>query len=330
MTTTSTTAPIRNGVDTAQVYGTLDVLKAQPAAARFEFRVRNRWIDGTHSRSTIHGFWGAGGEDTSRAEPFIVDASEPPVLFGHNEAPNPAEYLLHALAGCLTLTIVNVAAARKVELHEVTSTLTGVLDARGATGVDESYRNGFERIDVVVLDPRRRVAREAPGDRRAGQARSVVYDMVTNGVPGRRDRRRGLRPAMELTARTPAGADLVALAEWLADDFATRAADHDRDGTLSAREPPRPARHRLPRRARPGRARRARRELRPRPRRRLGPPGPGRRVGRDRGQHAPRRRDGARAPAAGRRRGRQRAARGGVRRVAGGHRPRAARDRRRA
>jgi uncharacterized OsmC-like protein len=148
MTITTSPSPIRNGIDTAQVYGTLDVLKTQPEVARFEFRVSNRWIDGTHSRSTIQGFWGAGAEDVSRTEPFIVDASEPPVLFGHNEAPNPAEYLLHALAGCLTLTIVNVAAARKVELHEVSSTLTGVLDARGPAGVDDSYRNGFERIDV--------------------------------------------------------------------------------------------------------------------------------------------------------------------------------------
>src|SRR3954465_13900123 len=110
MTITPPTHPIRNGVDTNVVYATLDALKAQPEAARFEFRVRNRWIDGTHSRSSIHGFWGAGAEDASRTQPFIVDASEPPILFGHNEAPNPAEYLLHALAGCLTLTIVNVAA----------------------------------------------------------------------------------------------------------------------------------------------------------------------------------------------------------------------------
>jgi len=183
MTTITSTAPIRNGVDTAQVYGTLDVLKAQPEAARFEFRVRNRWIDGTHSRSTIQGFWGAGAEDVSRSEPFVVDASEPPVLFGHNEAPNPAEYLLHALAGCLTLTIVNVAAARKVELYEVSSTLTGVLDARGAVGIDESYRNGFERIDVAFTirgDASPEKLREIV---ERAQSRSVVYDMVTNGVP---------------------------------------------------------------------------------------------------------------------------------------------------
>jgi len=183
MTTITSSTPIRNGIDTAQVYGTLDVLRAQPEAARFEFRVRNRWIDGTHSRSTIHGFWGAGAEDVSRAEPFIVDAGEPPVLFGHNEAPNPAEYLLHALAGCLTLTIVNVAAARKVDLHEVSSSLTGVLDARGATGLDDSYRNGFDGIDVTFTikgDASPEKLREVV-DR--AMARSVVYDMITNGVP---------------------------------------------------------------------------------------------------------------------------------------------------
>ncbi len=183
MTTTTSSTPIRNGIDTAQVYGTLDALRAQPEAARFEFRVRNNWIDGTHSRSTIHGFRGAGAEDVSRAEPFVVDASEPPVLFGQNEAPNPAEYLLHALAGCLTLTLVNVAAARKINLHEVSSSLTGVLDARGATGLDDSYRNGFEGIDVAFTikgDATPEKLREIV-DR--ALSRSVVYDMITNGVP---------------------------------------------------------------------------------------------------------------------------------------------------
>jgi uncharacterized OsmC-like protein len=180
---TITTAPIRNGVDTAQVYGTLDALKDQPELARFEFRATNRWITGPHSRTTIHGFWGAGQEDTSREVPFEVDASEPPVLFGHNEAPNPAEFVLHALAGCLTLTIVNVAAARKVTLTEVSSTLEGVLDARGATGLDESYRNGFEHIRVSFS-----IKGDAPREKleeivERAKARSVVYDIVSNPVP---------------------------------------------------------------------------------------------------------------------------------------------------
>jgi uncharacterized OsmC-like protein len=181
--TTITTPPVRNGIDTAQVYGTLDAVKADPSLARFEFRVRNRWIDGPHSRSVIQGFWGAGQEDATRETPFEVDASEPPVLFGGNEAPNPAEYLLHALAGCMTLTIVNVAAARKVALTEVSSTIVGVLDARGATGLDDGYRNGFEQIRATYS-----IKGDAPDEKlqeivERAQARSVVYDMVSNGVP---------------------------------------------------------------------------------------------------------------------------------------------------
>jgi len=177
------TTLIRNGVDTEQVYGTLDALKAQPELARFVFRASNRWINGPHSRTTIQGFWGAGQEDGSRDEPFEVDASEPPILFGHNEAPNPAEFILHALAGCLTLTIVNVAAARKVELTEVTSTLEGVLDARGATGIDDTYRNGFERVNVGFT-----LKGDAPAEKlleivERAKARSVVYDIVSNPVP---------------------------------------------------------------------------------------------------------------------------------------------------
>jgi uncharacterized OsmC-like protein len=179
---TTTIAPIRNGIDTAQVYGTLDALKSDPALARFEFRATNRWINGPHSRSTIHGFWGAGQEDTTREVPFVLDASEPPVLFGNNEAPNPAEILLHALAGCLTLTIVNVAAARKVTLTEVSSTLVGVLDARGATGIDDSYRNGFDHVRVAFS-----VKGDAPREKleeivERAKARSVVYDIVSNPV----------------------------------------------------------------------------------------------------------------------------------------------------
>ena len=180
MTATITT---RNGIDVAQIYGTLDAIGADPSLARFEFRVANRWISGTHSRSTIQGFHGAGQEDASRESPFVVDASEPPVLLGHNEAPNPAELLMHALAGCLTLTIVNVAAARKVTLTEVSSRLEGELDARGALGLDDAIRNGFQRLSIAFT-----VRGEASPEKlheivERAKARSVVYDIVSNGVP---------------------------------------------------------------------------------------------------------------------------------------------------
>ncbi|HEX4187752.1 MAG TPA: OsmC family protein [Solirubrobacteraceae bacterium] len=173
----------RNGVDVAKLYGTLDAIKAQPEIARFQFRASNRWIDGAHNRSTIRDFYAACQEDTSRAQAFDLDAGEPAILIGEDTGPNPAEYLLHALAACLTTSIVYVAAARKVELASVESTLTGDMDVRGALGVDDEPRNGFERISVSF-----RVTGDAPDDKlrevvERAKARSAVYDMVTNGVP---------------------------------------------------------------------------------------------------------------------------------------------------
>ena len=178
-----TTDTIRNGVDTAQMFGTLDAIKAQPLLAKFQFRARNRWIDGAHNRSTIRDFYGASQEDSSRTAEFVLDAGEPAILLGTDTGPNPAEYLLHALAACLTTSIVYVAAARKVELTSVESTLTGVMDVRGALGVDDEPRNGFERIGVSF-----RVAGNAPVEKlrevvERARKRSAVYDMVTNGVP---------------------------------------------------------------------------------------------------------------------------------------------------
>src|SRR4051794_33987353 len=177
------TGTIRNGVDTEKMFATLDLLKAQPELASFQFRASNRWIDGAHNRSTIKPFFGAGDEDSTRSQEFVLDAGEPAILLGADTGPNPAEYLLHALAACLTTSIVYVAAARKVELTSVESRLVGDMDVRGALGVDPEPRNGFERIGVSF-----RVAGNAPDEKlrdivERARKRSAVYDMVTNGVP---------------------------------------------------------------------------------------------------------------------------------------------------
>ena len=174
---------VRNGVDTEQMFGTLDAIKAQPELATFRFRAANHWIGGAHNRSTIKDFYGACQEDSSRAVAFELDAGEPAVLLGHDTGPNPVEYLLHSLAACLTTSIAYVAAARGVRLTAVESTLEGELDARGAFGLDDDYRNGFERIGVSF-----RVEGEASEEKlrelvERATRRSAVYDMVTNGVP---------------------------------------------------------------------------------------------------------------------------------------------------
>jgi uncharacterized OsmC-like protein len=177
------TGTIRNGVNTETMFATLDLINAQPELAQFQFRAQNRWIDGAHNRSTIKSFYAASGEDTSRSEEFQLDAGEPAILLGSDTGPNPAEYLLHALAACLTTSLVYVAAARGVHLTEVESTLEGDMDVRGALGLDDDYRNGFTQIRATF-----RVAGDAPEEKlrevvERAQARSAVFDMVSNGVP---------------------------------------------------------------------------------------------------------------------------------------------------
>jgi uncharacterized OsmC-like protein len=183
-TFTKDTATVRNGVDTDTMFATLDAIAAQPEIARFQFRASNRWLSGAHNRSTIREFYAACGEDTSRTTAFTLDAGEPAILLGTDTGPNPAEYLLHALAACVTTSLVYSAAARGVRLTSVESTVEGDLDVQGALGINpEDHRNGFERIRMSI-----RIAGDAPAEKlrqvvQRGTDRSVVFDSVAHGVP---------------------------------------------------------------------------------------------------------------------------------------------------
>jgi len=180
---TAISQQLRNGVDPAQMYGTLDAIKADPSLGRFQFRVANEWKGGSHNRSTIRSFYGAGSEDSSRTAEFTIDAGEPGILLGHDEGANPAEALLHALAGCLTTSLVYVAAARKVPLTRVESRLEGDMDVRGCLGISDEVRNGFSGIRVTFS-----IEGDAPEEKlrevlERAKARSAVFDMVSHGVP---------------------------------------------------------------------------------------------------------------------------------------------------
>src|SRR5213082_1300971 len=145
---TTMTEAVRNGVNTRVLFATLDAIKQQPELAKFQFRATNVWLGGAHNRSTIKDFYGAGQEDTSRQGEFVLDAGEPAVLVGTDTGPNPAEALLHALAACLTTSLVYVAAARGVQLTRVESSIEGDMDLRGALGLSDEVRNGFDAIRV--------------------------------------------------------------------------------------------------------------------------------------------------------------------------------------
>lgn len=183
MSTTAAAPTVRNGVHTSNLFATLDAITVNPEIARFRFRTANTWTGGAHNRNHVQAFYAAGGEDTSREVPFVIDAGEPPILIGANEGPNPAEILLSALASCLTTSIVYVAAARKVTLTHVSSTLEGDMDVRGALGLSDEVRNGFQRIRATFT-----IRGEASAERlreivERGRARSAVYDVVARSVP---------------------------------------------------------------------------------------------------------------------------------------------------
>jgi uncharacterized OsmC-like protein len=137
-----------NGLDIEQMSQTVRALKNDPALAQFQFRARNQWINGGENRSTIKDFYGAGSEDTSRSEAFIFTNGEPPVLLGRNEGANPVEYLLHALAGCVTTTTVLHAAARGITLRRLSTELTGNINLQGLLALDDSVPAGYESIRI--------------------------------------------------------------------------------------------------------------------------------------------------------------------------------------
>jgi uncharacterized OsmC-like protein len=178
----STTQIRTNGVDTDTLFATLDAVRLQPALARFQFRASTRWLSGTHNRTTIGGFYGAGAEQT-REQEFTIDADHPIVLVGEDHAPTPAEHLLQALGACLMSGLANIAAARGIELGEVTAELEGDIDLLGIFGIDDEVRNGFQEIRVTF-----HVAGDADAEQLArlveqARRRSAVYDVLTHGVP---------------------------------------------------------------------------------------------------------------------------------------------------
>jgi uncharacterized OsmC-like protein len=148
-TATAQTTTKINGLDARKLVETVDALKANPTLAQFEFRARNQWISGGENRSTIKEFYGAGGEDESRREPFTFTNGEPPVLLGANEGANPVEFLLHALAGCVTTTTVLHAAARGIEIESLTTRLVGNIDLQGLLALDD-VPAGYRQIRIEM------------------------------------------------------------------------------------------------------------------------------------------------------------------------------------
>lgn len=173
----------RNGVNTPVLFATIGAVKNQPELAQFKFRATNRWISGTHSRSTMQPFFGAGTTHNHASE-MSFDGDHPAVLTGADQGPTPVEFILHALASCLTAGIANIAAARGVTLTEVSSTVEGDIDLLGVLGLSGgTVRNGYRQITArfhIEGDADQETLRAIVEQSRR---RSAVYDALTQPTP---------------------------------------------------------------------------------------------------------------------------------------------------
>ena len=171
-----------NGVDVDRLFGTIDAIKKTPAIAKFKFRIRNQWIDCGHNRSEIRDFYGA-CQDINHPAKFVLDADEPEILLGQDKGANPVEYLLHALAACVTTSMVYHAAAKGVEIEEVESYIEGDIDLHGFLGLRQDVRRGYEAIRMRFKVKANVTDEELQEIVKLGPGFSPVFDSVTKGVP---------------------------------------------------------------------------------------------------------------------------------------------------
>ena len=171
-----------NGVNVEQLVATILAIAVKPNMADFKFRLNNKWITSGQNRSTIKNFYGAGEEDSSRKEPFILDADEPSVLLGTDKAPNPVEYLLHALVACVTTSLVYRAALKGIKIEELESRVEGDIDLHGFLGLDENAPCGYKNIRIKF-----KIKADVPDEEleelcQLGPTFSPVFDTVTRPV----------------------------------------------------------------------------------------------------------------------------------------------------
>ena len=170
-----------NGVERTRLTETIEAVKAAPELGRFRFRIQNRWIGGGQNRSEVQQF-SAGGKETQHKAHLTLEADEPEVLLGTDRGANPVEHLLHALASCVTTSMVYHAAARGIAVEEVESSLEGDLDLRGFLGLAPSVRKGYQQIRLKLRIKADVTDQELRDLAALGPNFSPAFDSITKGV----------------------------------------------------------------------------------------------------------------------------------------------------
>jgi uncharacterized OsmC-like protein len=177
MTTTDT--PVDNGVNVEALLGAREALSGAPEGAQFTWKATSKWVNGTHSESTVQGFYGLGGDQSHRTE-YHYDLDHPEIFASEDNGATPVEYVLVGLAGCLTAGIAAVAQQRQIQLRSVSATLEGDMNVLGILGADPEVRNGFSGVRVKYEIDADATPDEVKALVAQSQKRSAVYDIITN------------------------------------------------------------------------------------------------------------------------------------------------------
>ena len=178
MTITDTNT-VNNGVNVEALLGAREAMTGAPEAAKFTWKATNQWVNGTHSRTMIHDFFGVGAPQAHR-ETFALETDHPELFASEDNGVTPVEMVLAGLAGCLTAGVAAVAQHRGIQLRSVTATLTGDMDLAGILGIDPDVRNGFGGITVRYVIDADATKEEIEAIVAQSQKRSAVFDVVTN------------------------------------------------------------------------------------------------------------------------------------------------------
>ena len=172
-------AAVNNGVNVDALLAAREALKAAPQAAEFTWRASCKWLNGTHSRSSVEGFHGLGQEQKHRSE-FSFEADHPEVFASEDQGATPVELVLVGLASCLTAGVAAVAQNRGIQLRSVEAKLEGKMNLYGILGIDSDVRNGYDGIKVTFKIDADASKKDIEALVAQSQKRSAVYDIVTN------------------------------------------------------------------------------------------------------------------------------------------------------
>lgn len=174
-----TDSPIDNGVNVQALLDAREALSGAPEAAQFKWKASCEWQNGTHSHSTVDGFFGLGA-DQSHKTTFEFDVDHPEIFASEDNGATPVEVVLVGLASCLTAGVASVAQNREIQLNSVKATLEGDMDIYGILGIDSDVRNGFGGINVHYDIDADASQEDIEAIVAQSQKRSAVYDIVTN------------------------------------------------------------------------------------------------------------------------------------------------------